>query len=94
MEPTASMMVITPICSHALNTSSIVISAEDEIMVEIGPGRDGKIEEAGVSFDGNRNIEVHTGDRIVIKKAKETTKLLKLSKVSFLETLRKKMKGN
>lgn len=94
VEPTASMIVITPICSHALNTSSIVISAEDEIVVEIGPGRDGKMEEAGVSFDGNRNIEVHTGDRIVIKKAKETTKLLKLSKVSFLETLRKKMKGN
>ena len=94
VEPTASMMVITPICSHALNTRSIVISAEDEIAIEIGPGRDGKVEEAGVSFDGDRNIEVHTGDRIVIKKAKETTKLLKLSKVSFLETLRKKMKGN
>lgn len=94
IEPTASMIVITPICSHALNTSSIVLSSEDEIVVEIGPGRDGKIETAGVSFDGNRNIEVHTGDRIVIKKAEEITKLLKLSKVSFLETLRKKMKGN
>lgn len=94
VEPTASMIVITPICSHALNTSSIVLSAEDEIIVEIGQGRDGEIEEAGISFDGDRNIEVHTGDRIVIKKAEETTKLLKLSKVSFLETLRKKMKGN
>ena len=94
VEPTASMIVITLICSHALNTRSIVLSADDEIVVEIGPGRDGKKEEAGVSFDGDRNIEVYTGDKIVIKKAKETTKLLKLSKISFLETLRKKMKGN
>lgn len=94
VEPTASMIVITPICSHALNTSSIVLSADDEIVLEVAQGRDGEIEEAGVSFDGDRNIEVHTGDRIVIQKAKETTKLLKLSKVSFLETLRKKMKGN
>ena len=88
------MIVITPICSHALNTSSIVLSAEDEIVLEVGEGRDGSVEEAGISFDGDHNIEVHTGDRIVIQKAKDTTKLLKLSKVSFLEILRKKMKGN
>lgn len=94
VEPTASMIVITPICPHALNTSSIVLSADDEIVLEIAEGRDGNIEEAGVSYDGDRNIKVRTGDRIVIQKAVETTKLLKLSKVSFLETLRKKMKGN
>ena len=94
VEPTASMIVITPICSHALNTSSIVLSAEDEIILEVAQGRNGKIEEAGISFDGDRNVEVRTGDRIVIRKAEEKTKLLKLSKVSFLETLRKKMKGN
>ena len=86
--------MITPICSHALNTSSIVLSADDEIVLEVALGRDGEIEEACVSFDGDRNIEVRTGDRILIQKAEETTKLLKLSKVSFLETLRKKMKGN
>lgn len=94
VEPTARMLVITPICSHALNTSSIVLSAEDEIILEVGKGRDNQIEHAGISFDGDTIIEVKTGDRIVIQKAKETTKLLKLSKVSFLETLRKKMKGN
>lgn len=94
VEPTASMIVITPICSHALNTSSIVLSAEDEIILEIGEGRDGRMEEAGLSFDGERNIEVRTGDKVVIKKAEHTTKLLKLSKVSFLEILRKKMEGN
>lgn len=94
VEPTASLIVITPICSHALNTSSIVLSAEDEIVVEIGRGRDNQTEDAGVSFDGDDSIEVHTGDKIVITKAEDTTKLFKLSKISFLETLRKKMKGN
>lgn len=94
VEPTASMIVITPICSHALNTSSIVLSADDEIMIEIGQGRDGKTEQAAISFDGDKNIIVYTGDRIAIQKARETTKLLKLSKRSFLEILRKKMKGN
>ncbi len=94
VEPTASMIVITPICSHALNTRSIVLSAEDEIVVEIGKGREGSVETAELSFDGDKNIEIHTGDKICIQKAADTAKLLKLSKVSFLETLRKKMKGN
>lgn len=94
VQPTASMIVITPICSHALNTSSIVLSADDEIVIEIGKKRGEEMEEAEVSFDGDRNIGIYTGDRIIIRKAQDTTKLLKLSKVSFLETLRKKMKGN
>ena len=94
MEPTASMFVITPICPHALNTSSIVLSSEDTIEVEIGKGRYGRIEHASVTFDGTNTIPLVTGNRVFIKKASETTKLVKLSKESFMKTLRKKMKGN
>ncbi len=94
VEPTASMIVVTPICSHALNTRSIVLSADDEIIVEVGKGRDNQTEIAAVSFDGEQTIEIYTGDRVVIRRAEDTTKLFKLSKVSFLETLRKKMKGS
>ena len=43
VEPTASLTVITPICSHALNTRSIVLSSDDEIVIEIGEGRRGNI---------------------------------------------------
>ena len=92
--PTASLIVITPICSHALNTSSIVLSAEDEIVLVVGEGRDGNIEEAVVSFDGEEEVIVRTGDEIQICRAEATVKLLKLSKISFLEIMRKKMKGN
>ena len=93
VEPTASMIVITPICSHALNTSSIVLSADDEIVLEVGIGRDGSEQEVMLSYDGEKNVAIHTGDKISIKKAKDTTKLLKISKVSFLGILRKKMEG-
>jgi len=94
VEPTASMIVITPICPHALNTRSIVLSADDEIVIEITPDREGNVQSVGLSFDGECHKEIHTGDRIVICKAKDTTELLKLSDVSFLETMRRKMKGN
>lgn len=94
VEPTASMLVITPICSHALNTSSIVLSAEDTIEVEICEGRFGRQEQAVVSFDGAHTVPVTTGDRVIVRKATETTKLIKLSEESFMKTMRTKMKGN
>lgn len=94
VEPTASLIVITPICSHALNTSSIVLSSEDEIMIEIGEGRNGSVEEVSVAFDGADMVTLFTGDRMKIHKASACTRIMKLSKVSFLEIMRKKMKGN
>lgn len=94
VEPTASMIVLTPICSHALNTSSIVLPAEDEIVIEIGEGRNGREEEVFVTFDGADMVELRTGDKVTITKSRHETKLMKLSEVSFLEILRRKMKGN
>lgn len=94
VEPTAEMFVITPICSHALNTSSIVLSAEDEIVIEIGEGRNGMTQEVLVAFDGADTVTLKTGDKLMIRRSDAATKIMKLSKVSFLEILRRKMKGN
>ena len=94
VEPTASLTVITPICSHALNTRSIVLSSDDEIVIEIGEGRRGNIEKVLVTFDGATSVPLETGDRLTICKAKESTKIMKINKISFLEILRRKMKGN
>ena len=94
VEPTASLTVITPICSHALNTRSIVLSSDDEIVIEIGEGRNGSVEEVSVAFDGADMVTLFTGDQMKIHKACACTKIMKLSKVSFLEIMRRKMKGN
>lgn len=94
VEPTASMFVVTPICSHALNTSSIVLSGEEVIEIEICQGRYGKTEHAALAFDGANTISLVTGSKVRIRKAKETARLIKLSKESFMKTMREKMKGN
>ena len=94
VEPTASLTVITPICSHALNTRSIVLSSDDEIVIEIGEGRRGNIEKVLVTFDGATSVPIQTGDKLTICKAEKTTKIMKINKISFLEILRRKMKGN
>lgn len=94
VEPTASMFVITPICSHALNANSVVLSAEDIIEIEICEGRYGRLEHALATFDGADTVLLKTGDRVVIKKAEETANLIKLCKESFIKIMREKMKGN
>lgn len=94
VEPTASLMVVTPICSHALNSSSIVFSDKDEIVIEIGERRKGQMDEAAITFDGVDVTTIRTGESVRIKKAYQTAKIMKLSKISFLETLREKMRGN
>ena len=46
-----------------------------------------------VSYDGDTTAELAVGDRFVISKAANHTKICKLHQRSFLEILRKKM-GN
>ena len=94
VEPTASLMVITPICSHALNTSSVVLSAEDDVEVEICEGRYGRQEEVALCYDGAVQRKLVSGDRVKIRKADATAHLVKLSEECCMITMREKMKGN
>ena len=91
VDPKARMILITPINSHTLNSRSIVIGAEDEVVVEIGARRCEADEQVVVSFDGDHHAQLDVGDRIVIHQAQEDCRILKLGKLSFLEILRKKM---
>ena len=94
VEPTASLIVITPICSHALNTSSVVLSADDVIEVEICEGRYGRQEQVSLCFDGAEQTTLVTGERVCIRRAEQSARLIKLSRESFMKTMRRKMKGN
>ena len=91
VDPKAQMILITPINAHNLNSRSIVIGAEDEVVVEIGRRRSQKDETLEVSFDGDTAARLVVGDKFSIRKASDTTRILKLSNNSFLEILSKKM---
>lgn len=94
ISPNAAMTVMTPIAPHTLNTRSIIFPKDDVITVELGEGRR-QIQENGLaSFDGDVEVPMSTGDRIVIKKASVSVKILKLNHLSFVEVLRQKMSNN
>ena len=92
--PDASLILITPICSHTLSSRSIVLSADDHVEIEIGMGRKLLPEESVATFDGGQSAYLSCGDRVEVKRSPMKTKIVKISDVSFLETLRKKMNEN
>jgi len=88
--PDSKMVVLTPICSHALGTRSIVLSADDWIQIEM-TGKKG-VSQAAV-FDGDTTTELYPGDCIEIRRSDIKTILIKLKNISFLDNLRNKMAG-
>ena len=91
VEPGANLIVLTPICAHTLNARSIILKAEDIVEIEIDSRNNGNILQVEANSDGSESISMETGDKIFISKAESTTGIIKLSKVSFLEILHKKM---
>ncbi len=90
IEPSAHMILMTPICPHTLNSRSLLFSPEKVITLEILKGRSGNDMQAILSFDGNGTMLVQSGDRIQIKMSKKTTKIIRLNRVSFLDMISKK----
>ncbi len=89
--PEAQLILITPICPHSLSSREIVVSAEDEISVEIRQNRRGPEVGAVATFDGRAAVELKTEDRIVVKRSEYTTKLVQLDERTFFEVLRSKL---
>lgn len=94
VEPSAKMILLTPICPHTLHSRSIVLSSEDKIGISVGKNRDGREQSVEVAIDGGHHVELTTGDRVEICKAQKVIRIVKLKEVSFLEILHKKMNGN
>lgn len=91
IDPKAKMILITPINAHNLNAKSIVVGAEDEVSIELGSRQSQTDERVDVYFDGEQAVELSSGDSITIHTSRRKTKIIKLSKISFLEILRRKM---
>lgn len=91
VEPKARLILLTPISPHTLSNRSIVLSADDRITIEMIPPRGGGELRAECSFDGSDHIDLHSGDKIVISTSGCTTRLIRLNRRSFLQTLHRKI---
>ena len=91
VEPKARLILLTPICAHTLNTRSVVLSKDDEVLIEMACSARNEGMAANAAFDGGSSLELRYGDCIEIRRSEKVTNLVKLTKRSFLSTLHRKL---
>lgn len=91
VQPQAELMMITPICPHSLTSRGIIVSADDEISIEIREGKRTQEKEVTVTLDGQEAGGLRAGEHITIKRSNYTTKLVKMDDRTFFEVLRTKL---
>lgn len=84
-KPQAKLIILTPICSHAMNARSIILPPEDKIKLVVCS------DDQLIACDGDSVMKLEVGDEIYIEKSEHKTRFIKLKNESFLETLRDKM---
>ncbi|MBP9997070.1 MAG: NAD(+)/NADH kinase [Lachnospiraceae bacterium] len=90
-KPSASLLLLTPICAHSGTPTSIVLSDSDKVDIVINKGRDGNSIFVAANSDGNDEHVMTTDDRITISKSKYVSTIIRLDSDSFVQTLHKKM---
>jgi NAD+ kinase len=85
--PTAEVFALTPICPHTLSNRSLILPLTATIDVKVISPRPATI----LSADGQVVRELATGDKITIRRARRTVRLMHLADSSFCETLRCKL---
>ncbi len=85
--PNARVFAITPICPLALSNRSVIVDLESTIRVRVCTGK----LPTHLTADGQVAMELGCGDEVLICRAKETVRLLRLRGRTFFDTLRRKL---
>ena len=88
VEPVAQTMVVCPICTHNMRFSSYVLSPEHTLTIELE--RNGR-KPVYLFVDESRAFALKADDRVIVRRAKYTTNLVRLSEKSFCEIFAQKM---
>ncbi len=90
--PTADIILATPICAHTLNSRSIAFSADAQIDIIVKGRFSERNQQKIVTFDGASEIILENEDIIRSRMSEKSAKILRLSDLSFVEHLGKKMR--
>jgi len=85
--PTAEVLALTPICPHTLSNRALILPLTARIDIKVISPRPATI----LSADGQVVRELAPGDKITIRRARRTVRLMHLAGSSFCETLRCKL---
>lgn len=88
VEPSAKNIIVTPICAHAIRVKPIILDHDRAVGVRLEKG---SRRSAYLSVDGGRAFRILAGDRVEVRRAREVTRLVKLTGRSFYELIYQKL---
>jgi NAD+ kinase len=93
VNPRMDAIIATPICPHTLAVRPMILSAEQELVVELwaGHGVNGE-PEVKLTVDGQVGFDLVSGDTLRFRRSQQRTRLILSGERSFYEVLRKKLK--
>jgi len=87
VEPTVRALLVVPICPHTLSARPLVIPCDETVSVTLRFER-GK---ALFSADGGTAFPLEPGDRVDVRRAEFTTRLITLGHASFYRKVRNRL---
>lgn len=88
LEPDMDAMVIVPICPHSMSYRPIVIDGNSEIQITVGDQSPSHVQ---VSCDGQINMGLVPGDRVMIKRKAARVRLIHPQGHDYYQVLRAKL---
>ena len=86
--PNAEVFTLTPICPHTLSNRSVIVSLDSVVEAKVLSPR----VETVLSADGQVQVQLAGGDKVIVQRSRRTVKLARLIGGSFFETLRQKLR--
>jgi len=90
IEPETDSILITPICAHDIVSRCIVTSGKRVITVNM---RNNTKRNAFLSVDGGKALRLNPEDKVIVRKSKLETKLLRLKDRSFYDVVNMKFRN-
>ena len=87
ISPEVDVIIITPVCPHTFFARAVVVSAEETVVLRVVPEH----VDTMLTMDGQRGHALSPGDRIIVKKASLSARLIRRRGWNFYEVLKRKL---
>lgn len=84
VDPVLECMALTPICPHSFFSRTVMFSPKSHIGIKV---QDLSEKDAYLTIDGLNSIQLNENERVLISKAEQKAKIIRLKDLSFYEVL-------
>jgi NAD+ kinase len=89
VHPQVDAIILAPICPHVLSNRSIVLPDSQEVIIVIKSGK--HADKIFLTLDGQRGFPLLAKDKLVVKRGKYKTNILRFPQRDYFEILRTKL---